>query len=47
MHALTLSRPDLCLDSTHYSWPVNLAIIDQWVSDVCPVYHRVKRERNC
>ncbi|CAI5495315.1 unnamed protein product [Closterium sp. Naga37s-1] len=35
MMGLTLPRPDLCPDSTHYAWPVTLAILDLWLTPLC------------
>ncbi|CAI6008491.1 unnamed protein product [Closterium sp. NIES-65] len=32
---LTLPRPDLTIDSTHYSWVVTLAMLDLWLTTVC------------
>ncbi|CAI5990877.1 unnamed protein product [Closterium sp. NIES-65] len=35
MMGLTLPRPDLCPDSTHYAWPVTLTILDLWLTPLC------------
>jgi len=35
MQPLTMPRPDLAFDSTHYTWPVTLAIIDMWLGSFC------------
>ncbi|CAI5479043.1 unnamed protein product [Closterium sp. Yama58-4] len=35
LQALTLPRGDRCTDSTHYSWPVTLAMLDVWLSALC------------
>ncbi|CAI5990883.1 unnamed protein product [Closterium sp. NIES-65] len=38
MMGLTLPRPDLCPDSTHYAWPVTLAILDLWLTPLCTAH---------
>ncbi|CAI5500594.1 unnamed protein product [Closterium sp. Naga37s-1] len=38
MMGLTLPRPDLCPDSTHYAWPVTLAILDLWLTPLCAAH---------
>ena len=35
MRFLTSPRPDLNLDSTHYTWPVSMAMLDLWLHSYC------------
>ncbi|CAI7874865.1 unnamed protein product [Closterium sp. NIES-54] len=35
MTSVTLPRPDLSPDSTHYSWVVTLAMLDIWFTTAC------------
>ncbi|CAI5477577.1 unnamed protein product [Closterium sp. Yama58-4] len=39
---MTLSRPDLSKDGTHYSWPVSMAMLELWLCSVCPVQPTIK-----
>ncbi|CAI6009006.1 unnamed protein product [Closterium sp. NIES-65] len=39
---MTLSRPDLSKDGTHYSWPVSMAMLELWLGSVCPVQPTLK-----
>eukprot|EP00475_Leptophrys_vorax_P032476 TRINITY_DN50127_c0_g1_i1.p1 TRINITY_DN50127_c0_g1~~TRINITY_DN50127_c0_g1_i1.p1 ORF type:complete len:638 (-),score=-15.91 TRINITY_DN50127_c0_g1_i1:117-2030(-) len=33
---MTLPRPDLSKDGTHYSWPVSMAMLELWLGAACP-----------
>ena len=35
LREMTAARPELCIDSTHYRWPVSLAMLDLWLGAHC------------
>ncbi|GJP40192.1 hypothetical protein CLOM_g24469 [Closterium sp. NIES-68] len=47
LQALTLPRGDRCTDSTHYSWPITLAMLDIWLSAVCEDVDTSESEPKC
>ena len=37
LREMTSARPELCIDSTHYRWPVSMAMLDLWLGAHCPI----------